>query len=213
MMEEEEQLGGIFSDAQLMTEQGVPKGILLSETRGMTRNEQNRLMRGEVLRVLLSMTKVYGCTFIVDARLLEKILPVPPYWWFDAWVPCMVAVYSKLAFLPEPLFYYRIHSTQSGVGASLPSLSERMKQWKLSAEDYWKLSEPQLIDLYSKLAGTNDSGMEPHLQYVRGRMDLLRFRAKLPSNPLTRLIKVIPQAGNYHRFFNGWKSMIKDITA
>lgn len=212
-MMEEERLGGIFSDAQLMSDLGVPKGILLSETTGMTRKEHGRLVRGEVLRVLLSMTKVYGCTFMVDACLLDKILPVPPHWWFDAWVPCMVAVYSKLAFLPEPLFFYRIHAAQSGVGASLPTASDRVKQWKVSAKEYWQASEPQLIDLYTKLAAENSSSMEPYLRYVRGRMDLLRFRAELPSNPLPRMIKVISHANNYHQFFNGWKTMIKDITA
>ncbi len=44
-------------------------------------------------------------------------------------------------------------------------------------------------------------------------MNLLRFRAELPANPLVRLIKVVPQAGNYQQFFNGWRSMVKDITA
>jgi len=170
-------------------------------------------MRGEILPVLLSMTKVYGCTLMVDARLLLKVLPVPSNWWFDAWVPCMVAIHSELAYIPEPLFYYRIHATQSGVGASLPTVSERVKQWKHSAKDYWKDTEPQLTDLYSRLADENSPSMNPYLDYIRGRMDLLRFRAELPSNPLSRAIKVIPKMRNYHRYFNGWKSIVKDLTA
>lgn len=212
-MEEQPQLGGVFVDAQLINDQGVPKEILLSETTGMTHSEHERLMRGEVLPVLLSMTKVYGCTLMVDARLLMEILPVPPNWWFDAWVPCMVAIHSKLEFIPEQLFYYRIHSTQSGVGASLPTVSERVKQWKRSAKDYWRDSEPQLAYLYSRLASENNPGMIPYLEYISGRMDLLRFRADLPSNPMLRAIKVIPKMSNYCHYFNGWKSMIKDLTA
>ena len=212
-MEEKPQLGGVFVDAQLVNDQGVPKGILLSETTGMTRNEHKRLERGEVLPVLLSMTKVYGCTLMVDAKLLVKLLPVPPSWWFDAWVPCMVAIHSGLAFIPEQLFYYRIHATQSGVGASLSTVSDRIKQWKHPAKDYWRDSEPQLADLYSRLEAEDIPSMKPYLEYIRGRMDLLRFRAELPSNPLSRAIKVIPEASNYRRYFNGWKSMIKDLTA
>ena len=211
-MEEQPQLGGVFVDAQLLNDQGVPKGILLSETTGMTRKEHKRLLRGEVLPVLLSMTKVYGCTLMVDARLLAKLLPVPPNWWFDAWVPCMVAIHTELAFIPEQLFYYRIHATQSGVGASLPTVSERVQQWKHSAKDYWKDSEPQLMDLYSRLEAENRIEMKPYLEYIHGRMDLLRFRAELPSNYLLRAIQVIPKAGDYRRYFNGWKSVIKDLT-
>jgi hypothetical protein len=212
-MEENPQLGGVFVDAQLMNGQGVAKGTLLSETTGMTRRERRRLMRGQVLPVLLSMNKVYGCTLMVDAKLLIKLLPVPPNWWFDAWVPCMVAVHSGLAFIPEPLFYYRIHDAQSGVGASLPTVSERVKQWKHSAKDYWRDSEPQLADLYARLAGENTPSLKPCLEYIHGRMDLLRFRSELPLNPLSRTIKVIQKTRQYHRYFNGWKSMIKDLTA
>ena len=212
-MEEQTQLGGVFVDAQLTNDRGVPKNISLSETTGMTRGEHERLMRGEILPVLLSMNKVYGCTLMVDAKLLMKLLPVPPNWWFDAWVPCMVAIHSELAFIPEQLFYYRIHATQSGVGASLPTVSIRVKQWKRSAKDYWRDSEPQLADLYSRLASENNSRMNPYLEYISGRMDLLRFRAGLPSNFMFRAVKVIFKTRNYHRYFNGWKSMIKDLTA
>jgi glycosyltransferase involved in cell wall biosynthesis len=211
-MEENPQLGGIFSDAQLINDLGMPKGILLSETAGLTVSEQERLACGDALPILLSMTKVYGCTLMFDARLLEKILPIPPHWWFDAWVACMVAVHSKLGFTPEPLFLYRIHATQS-VSASLPTVSERVKRWRRSAKDYWKESEPQLTDLYSRLAAEDSPSMKPHLEYISGRMDLLRFRAALPSNPLFRMMKVIPETRNYHRYFNGWKSVIKDLTA
>jgi glycosyltransferase involved in cell wall biosynthesis len=210
-MEENPQPGGVFADAQLVSDQGVPKNIRLSETTGMTSKEHERLLRGEVLPVLLSMTKVYGCSLMVDRRLLLKVLPVPPHWWFDAWVACAVALYSQLVFIPEPLFSYRIHSTQS-VGATLPTTMDRLKRWKQSAKEYWKYSEPQLTDLYSRLEAEESLCVEPYLEYIRGRMKLLRFRAELPSNPLSRIIKVIPETGNYLRYFNGWKSVIKDIT-
>jgi hypothetical protein len=55
--------------------------------------------------------------------------------------------------------------------------------------------------------------MKPYLEYISGRMDLLRFRADLPSNPILRAIKVIPKMSNYCHYFNGWKSMIKDLIA
>ena len=212
-MEENPQLGGVFVDAQLMNGQGVPQRILLSETTGMARREHRRLMRGQILPVLLSMNKVYGCTLMADAKLLMKLLPVPSSWWFDAWVPCMVAVHSGLAFIPEPLLYYRIHAAQSGVGAALPTVSERVKQWKYSAKDYWRDSEPQLADLYSRLADENIPTIKPYLVYIRGRMDLLRFRAELPLNPLFRAFRIIQKERCYQRYFNGWKSMIKDLTA
>lgn len=212
-MEQNPQLGGVFVDAQLINAQGVPKGVSLSQTTGMTQHEHRRLRQGKVLPVLLSMTKVYGCTLMVDASLLRKILPVPPNWWFDAWVPCMVAIHSELAFIPEQLFYYRIHANQSGVGASLPSPSERVKQWKYSAKDYWRDSEPQLADLDARLATEDRLTIKLYRDYIHGRMELLRFRAELPSNRFLRAIRVIKRTKDYCQYFNGWKSIIKDLTA
>lgn len=212
MMENDPELGGLFSDGQLVNEQGKPKGVLLSQTTGFTPHEQERLAGGDALPLLMSMTKVYGSSMMFDSRLLNKVLPIPPNWWFDAWVACVAAVYAKLAFIPEPLYLYRIHSAQS-VGASLPTFSERIKRWRSSAKEYWKASEPPLRDLYSRLAAENDPRMEPFLAYVQGRMELLQFRAELPSNPIGRAIRIIPQAKNYHRYFNGWRSLIKDLTS
>jgi glycosyltransferase involved in cell wall biosynthesis len=211
-MEEDPELGGVFADAQLINDKGVSKGIRLSETTGMTQSEQERLRRGDVLPVLLSMTKVYGCSLMVDASLLTKILPVPPNWWFDAWVACMVAVHSKLAFIPEQVFSYRIHATQS-VGASRVTAREKIRRWRTSAKEYWKVSEPQLADLYTRLAAEDSPSMKPYLEYIRGRMDLLRLRADLPSNPFSRTIKVLRAWKDYQRYFNGWKSIVKDLTA
>jgi glycosyltransferase involved in cell wall biosynthesis len=211
-MEEQPQPGGVFSDAQLVDDQNTHKGILLSQTTGMTKAEQQRLERGVILPVLLSMTKVYGCSLMVDADLLKRTLPVPPHWWFDAWVACTTALYSGLVFLPEPLFLYRIHSSQS-VGAALPTASDQVKRWKRSAQNYWKDSEPQLNELYSRVAAEKSPDMEPHLEYLRGRMDLLRFRADLPSNPLSRFVKIVPRIRDYSRYFNGARSVVKDMTA
>ena len=212
-MEKNHQLGGVFVDAQLMDDKGNPKGILLSQTTGMNRSEHKKLMQGQVLSVLLSMNKVYGCTLMVDAKLLIKLLPVPPNWWFDAWVPCSVAVHSKLEFIPEPLFYYRIHANQSGVGASFPTVPERMGQWKHSAADYWTIAEPQLADLYDRLLQENSVNMKPYQEYIHGRMKLLRYRAKLPANHISRAIQIITKTSDYCHYFNGWKSILKDLTA
>lgn len=211
-MEEDHNLGGVFSDARLVDRQSQPTGALLSQTSGFTPQEQARLAQGETLSILLAMTKVYGCTLMVDARLLEKILPVPPSWWFDAWFACTTAVYSRLAFVSEPLFCYRIHPTQQ-VGAAVPSFAERVRKWRQSAAQYWIESQPQLSELRERLVSQQDARYQPEIQYIEGRMALLKMRSELPANRLMRLAKVLPRVNQYRRYFNGWKSVVKDITA
>lgn len=204
-------LDGAFSDAQLVTEIGVRKGILLSHTTGLNRAEQARIARGEALLSVLSMTKVYGSSTIFHSR-LKQYLPVPPHWWFDAWMGTMAAVHGGLSFLPEQLYLYRIHPNQS-VSASLQTATKRMQRWRSSAKDYWAVSEPQLRELYDRLVDENRPQLQGHLQYLRGRMSLLQFRAELPESRLRRLSKILARSRDYHRYFNGWRSLAKDLTA
>ncbi len=212
LLEKEPRLGGAFSDAQLVDQQSRPTGARLSETSGFTQKEQARLEQGKALPILLAMTKVYGCTLMVDAGLLQKILPVPPSWWFDAWFACMIAVHSRLGFIAEPLFCYRIHPSQQ-VGAAVPSFAERIRGWRQSAKQYWEESQPQLVELHDRLESQRDSRTQPHLDYIRGRLALLKMRAMLPDNRLLRLAKVLPEVNNYRRYFNGWRSIVKDLIA
>lgn len=211
VLEQNPGLDGAFSDAQLVTEKGVRKNILLSETTGLNAAEQARIARGEALPLVLSMTKVYGSSLIFHSR-LKQYLPVPPHWWFDAWVGTMAAVHGGLRFLPEELYLYRIHPNQS-VSASVQTTAKRMQRWRSSAKEYWQVSAPQLRDLYDRLAGEHNPAVQPHLEYLRGRMNLLQFRAELPHNRLQRLGRILPRSGAYYRYFNGWRSLVKDLTA
>lgn len=212
VLERDPQNGGVFSDAQLIDSQSTPTGATLWQTNGFDKASQSKMLQGESLSVLLSMTKVYGCTLMIDARLLDQILPVPPSWWFDAWLACMVAVQSKLTFVPEPLLSYRIHPSQQ-VGAKVLSLSERLRRWRLSPKQYRDETYPQLTELYERLSSQDNPAIASHLQYVRGRLDLIELRSSLPSNRLLRFTKVLRNRRRYHLYFNGWKSIIKDLTA
>ncbi len=205
-------IGAVFSDGQLITQDGTPKGIKLSETTGLNRREQAQLARGDGLPLVLSMTKVYGSTLMFRASLLPKILPVPPHWWFDAWVACVATVYARLVFTPDELYSYRIHPNQS-VSASLQTVSQKIQRWRSSAEDYWKQSEGPLSDLHTRLSNEHDPRFAPYLRYLEGRMDLLRFRAGMPSSRLVRWVAILPHTLAYYRYFNGSRSLVKDLTA
>ena len=210
VLQNKPEAGAVFSNAKIIDSQSKPTGATLSEANGFTQSEDERLKAGKALPVLLSMTKVYGCTLMVRTEVIRKILPVPPSWWFDAWVACMSAVVTRLEYVPEPLFCYRVHPSQQ-VGASVATLSDRVKNMKNSAKDYWRDSEPQLKELYERLEQQGDARMEPYLDYLRGRLALLSMRANLPENRLLRVGRILPHAQNYYRYFNGWRSIVKDL--
>lgn len=206
------QVGAVFCDAQLVTETGEPKGVLLSHANGFSQREQQQLARGNGLPTALSPTKAYGCTLMFRAALREKILPVPPHWWFDAWVTCVSIVYTRFVFVPERLMHYRIHAEQFG-GAAVPTLSERVGHWHSSAEKYWASAGPQLADLHDRLEAEHDLRFQPTLNYLEGRSGLLRYRAQLQGNWIVRRARILLHTRQYFLYFNGWRSLVKDLTA
>ncbi len=211
MMDADPTLAGLFSDAQLVTVTGEPKGTLLSQTTGLNAKEQARLAKGDALPLLLSMTKVYGSSMLFHAR-LKQYLPVPKHWWFDAWMAAVAAIHGRLAFVPEELYKYRIHPNQS-VSARVQTASSRVQRWRSSAREYWDASGPPLGDLYDHIAATDSDRKEEYLAYLSGRIDLLRFRAELPESRVARTLKVAGRSRDYYRFFNGWRSLVKDLTS
>jgi hypothetical protein len=82
-----------------------------------------------------------------------------------------------------------------------------------SAKDFWRDSEPQLKELYERLEQLGGPAIESNLSYLRGRQALLAMRANLPENRLLRISKRLPHTLNYYRYFNGWKSIIKDLAS
>lgn len=206
------QYAGAFSDADLIDRQSVLTGVRLWNTTGFDRIEQQRMLRGDELRVLLGLNKVFGCTLMFNASLMDKLLPIPPHWTHDNWVACMAALQARLAFVPEPLIRYRIHPSQF-YGAAVPSLGARIRQWKIPARQYLREAEPQLLELYERACQNPSPEIEPRLRYLEGRLRLVRLRAGLPANRMRRLAKVLPEIANYHRYLNGWRTIVKDITA
>lgn len=205
-------IGGVFSDGQLVHQDGTPKGTRLSETTGLNSREQAQLARGDGLPLVLSMTKVYGSSMMFRASLLPKILPVPQHWWFDAWAACVATVYMRLVFLNEDLYHYRIHPNQS-VSASLQTVSQKIERWQRSAADYWQRSEGPLKDLHARLSDEHEARFDPYLRYLEGRMNLLRFRASMPANRIARSAAILPRSRDYFAYFNGWRSLAKDLTS
>lgn len=204
--------GAVFCDAELVTETGEPKGTRLAEANGFSARLQQQLAHGNGLSTALNPTKAYGCTLMFRASLRDKISPVPPHWWFDAWTTCVAIVYTRLIFLPDVLLHYRIHPAQFG-GAAAPTLTERLHSWRTSAEQYWQKAGPQLADLSHRLEKEQDPRLQTTRQFLEGRMELLRFRAGMPSSRLIRWAAILPRIPDYFRYFNGWRSLVKDLTA
>lgn len=111
----------IYSDAQLIDENGFPKkGNLKFYARGM----------GEVseLNLIIGNKNIPGCSIIFRSSLLRQVLPFPKGTkYHDNWI-CLTAINSSgLCFYDQSLFMYRIHDKNT-VGLKLKAKSKSNKQ-------------------------------------------------------------------------------------
>lgn len=210
MLERDEDLGGVFSDAHLIDQQSRRTGARLWEVNGFTLNAQMKLQHGDGLSDGVTKKKALGCTMIFRSSLVDKIIPIPVYWEHDGWIAWMISIYSKIGIIPEALICYRIHPTQQfGVAAlSLPEKIRRSKQigTKMHLEEI-----QQLLELQQKVQRTDSAQRELYLSFFEKKIAYLRMRASLPQNRMVRVPKVLSEIGSYRRFSAGWWSLIRDL--
>src|ERR1700727_745441 len=125
MMENEPQLGGIFTDGHLVDAQSKLRERSLWSRFGFTPNLQTKFRSGDGISILLKKSVVTGATLMIRREGLQSILPIPLSWVHDGWIAWMLTIYSKLTPLNEPLIAYRVHSNQQ-VGVPIERLREKI---------------------------------------------------------------------------------------
>ncbi len=173
MMESDAELGGVFSDAQLVDDRSNPLNERLWRKIGFTPGEQTLFQKGQSTAILTGKNVVTGATLMVRASLLPRFLPIPAPWVHDGWIAWMLAVYSKLGLIPDALIHYRIHAGQQlGVKAIASSrrltLMERLRESKREGPAMLlaQLREMQVLERH--LAASGDLRSQAVLQ-VYGR--------------------------------------------
>lgn len=92
-------------------------------------NMPNRKYK-DTYKSLLFQCHIYGCTVMLNKRLIE-IVDIPQYAsMHDHWISLLAAYYGKIIHLDEPLMLYRQHSDNVTGGVNQLSLSKKLHNWK-----------------------------------------------------------------------------------
>src|SRR5579862_5858669 len=83
-------IGGAFSDAELMDVDSNPLGIRLSESIKFSLKEQLNWSKGGAASTLLKRNVVTGATFIFRSQFRSIFTPTPDYWMHDGWIAWML---------------------------------------------------------------------------------------------------------------------------
>lgn len=216
MMERDPELGGVFTDAELIDGSSKPMGKRLWKNIEFSPRERKRLRAGRATEVLLKRNRVTGATLMIRANKRRFVSPIPPSWVHDAWIGWMLAIYSKLAIIDEPLISYRIHSNQQlGVEAIASpqhgSLLKRLRIAKLEepAKSLWDAD--QLRKLETRLLEMSTPLDQALLDALQAKIRFLLERGDTKHSRVVRVGRVLRDANKYRHYGHGARGVIWDI--
>ncbi len=204
------QAGLVFSDADVIDEQNRLLGQTLWQRLGFAGKPRHDLLAGRLV-VLAKHRFVTGATVMFRANLRDRFLPVGAGWIHDEWIALVVAAFSVLRPIDEPLICYRIHGSQQ---VGFQNKLEQRAQGNTPAEKHWnRVAESakelqQICDVLSAMVLEEGRGALPaYLQHLK----FLCFRSTLPVGRLMRLVPILTHASAYQLHASGLPSMLKDL--
>lgn len=209
-----EEIGAVFSDAELIDESSRPLPKSLWATALFTVHEQYTFTQGQGLKVMLKHPVVTGATMAFRSKFRPLVLPIPISQIHDYWIALLIASVSHLAPIREKLIKYRKHDAQQIGPGKIDSLWEQIRVSKRAERDY--LSEAaRLNEVHDRLRDCSAT-FSPHLmalRFIPQKISHQRLRGSLPNSKLLRLAALGREVVTlrYWRYSNGFGSVAKDL--
>jgi Glycosyl transferase family 2 len=218
---EQPDVGLLFSDAEVVTEDLSPVGYSLWEKLELKRAELESVSSGRGFQSLLQGATVTGATMAFRSRYRSLVLPIPrdlPVI-HDAWITLLIAAVARVLPLDEKLIRYRQHSSQQ-IGAlerkgmkTSRALTPGSAKEALDRENPYsqalavaRAAQKRLIEKAAEFSTTVLPALQSQIAH-------LEVRAGLPRERVARTTRVLAElfAGRYHRYANGARSAVKDL--
>jgi hypothetical protein len=212
----------VFSNAELVDENGNSLGKDLWSSIEFDKNEQARYAGGEQLKVMLRrLILVYGMTMAFRGIFKPKLLPfgcrfVRPTV-HDSWISLLLSSIGAYGVaVPTPLVKYRQHGKQLARAGKAPGfvylvLNKRSNEAKPNLE-FANVLEHIAIRL-QQLEPASESVLSAREQLIQKAIHL-RARAHANSSHGVQRIRTVfyeALSGRYGRYSRSFKSIMKDL--
>jgi glycosyltransferase involved in cell wall biosynthesis len=210
--------GLVFSDGEMIDDQSLPIGKRLWQAFDFTPARRREFVERNY-DLLVKHRFVTGATVMFRAALRDRFLPFPSGWIHDEWIAAMIAVFSDLKPIDEPLIFYRQHTSQQ-VGSPPETIPGSSGLWDTLVEGerndrYWnELSRNirfarTICDTLSGMS-LDQRGRSIFLSY-QAWLRFAEFRAGLPRRRVSRLLPVLRRHSGYAKHALGLRSAMKDL--
>ena len=209
ILEQDAAIGGVFSDATLINEDGTRVGESLWQRAEFSRKTQRQFSTDRAAFLMIERAVVTGATFIFRTKFREELLPIPSEWIHDRWIATLLAAISRLAPVPEELISYRLHATQQ-IGVTRTPWQGHLHTEKEKAIAFHLGLARQISLLADKLASLPAD--QKITRYARREIRFLEMRGRsLQKSRLIRFFRVSGFIPDYFRFGKGMVSYLRDL--
>ncbi len=215
MMDSDPALGGVFSDAELIT--GTPQQVngRLWASFLFTPRKQTRFKSGQAASILLSGNVVTGATLMIRSSVRGACLPIPASWVHDSWIAWMIVLHSKLGMIDNALIQYRIHDSQQvGIdGTSYARLPLRQRFEAARREEAAKhlAVAAEFDELKQRAHEIGSTQSLSAISAIEGKIRFLQERGTSYKNRGYHLFHVLCNAHNYRTYERSLKDLLRDV--
>ncbi len=210
ILEQDATLGGVFSDAELIDADSKLLGKRLWQVHKFTFDMSEDFDQASAMNVLLRHDVVTGATLMIRSSTRDLLTPFSKLWVHDGWIAWMLTLYSRLAFVKEPLVQYRIHGDQQ-LGIGRLSWRERLQRSLTENRDNLLNMEQQFEALRERWIARPGKDFDRILKIIEDKVFFLRTRRSLPDSFLRRAYLILGSLHSYKQYARGLSSMRGDL--
>ena len=214
------EVGLVFSDADLIDDQGNAVGSTLWEASRFTEPVKHGILSQDY-SLCLRLRFVTGATVMFRRERIERCLPVGDTWIHDEWLAAATPLLAEVRPIDERLISYRRHAAQQIGPSSQQSLASRAKdalQMLFNAEFARRMHWNKIEAAANKASifcdcfrnRPLDKYNTPRLAAYQKFVDHLTYRLALPSNRFRRPVPIMIRLSEYRKYA-GVGTVIKDI--
>ena len=212
LLESDDSLVMVHSDAELVDEVGQPIGLGVLESLRITGGEKHNLMTGHGIRALTRRNLVTGSTSMIRRELVAKAGAIPEGWLHDEWWALVAAQTDGLLLDSRVFQSYRQHSDNQ-VGATQSGWARLMERFGEPQSVFRERHRVRHEGLRHFLSSASWSGTPEARKLLEGRLHHYSWQATLPAVRMARIISILGAfaRGDYAKYRRGAFDAMRDL--
>ena len=205
--------GLVFTNADVVDESLNPLGYDMWRRSNFTPKDQLNIIKGKANAVLLRHYLITGATMIFRSDFKPVLLPIPDFWFHDAWIALLIASLSNIDFISEPMVKYRQHPDNQLGGIRKTLLKNIAWAFQINRKDYYTSELLKYRTALDRLSNIPDRFNCADDLLLKEKISHLQRRASMQRNRLLRIPTIVRElaSGRYTQYSRNWGSVAMDL--